>query len=262
MKTLAESRLQSKFDPARLTGDAEMTFEMFRPALDDVPYEQVRFSVLGTVTNGGLKEAALGFDLTNGKFNINGNQAGITVSGFGDLGPSPVQFTWRDAFNDGDAPSNLSATAVVTPDVLNRFGMLGRAYLTGEVPLEVQARLNDENLVSADTSLDLGEARIDLSEIGWVKPKGVPAKASVRYEKLGDNTKSTILFTTEWRIFAWAGLKARFGDTAAGLSQEQGRSERRRRPGCRWRIGSLAEGHLSRPLRRHVRPGSRGGHGQ
>jgi hypothetical protein len=197
MKTLAESRLQSKFDPARLTGDAEMTFEMFRPALDDVPYEQVRFSVLGTVTNGGLKEAALGFDLTNGKFNINGNQAGITVSGFGDLGPSPVQFTWRDAFNDGDAPSNLSATAVVTPDVLNRFGMLGRAYLTGEVPLEVQARLNDENLVSADTSLDLGEARIDLSEIGWVKPKGVPAKASVRYEKLGDNTKSTILFTTE-----------------------------------------------------------------
>ena len=197
MKTLAESRLKSKFDPARLTGDAEMTFEMFRPALDDVPYEQVRFSVLGTVADGGLKDAALGFDLTNGKFNINGNQAGITVSGFGDLGPSPVQFTWRDAFNDGEAPSNLSATAVVTPDVLNRFGMLGRAYLTGEVPLEVQARLNDENLLSADTSLDLGEARIDLSEIGWVKPKGVPAKASVRYEKLGDDTKSTILFTTE-----------------------------------------------------------------
>ena len=197
MKTLAESRLKSKFDPARLTGDAEMTFEMFRPALDNVPYDQVRFTVLGAITDGGLKDAALGFDLTNGKFNINGNQAGITVSGFGDLGPSPVQFTWRDAFNDGDAPSNLSATAVVTPDVLNRFGLLGRAYLTGEVPLEVQALLNDESLLSADTALDLGEARIDLSEIGWVKPKGVPAKASVRYEKLGDDTKSTILFTTE-----------------------------------------------------------------
>ena len=197
MKTLAESSLKIEFDPVRLTGDAEMTFEMFRPARDNVPYKDVQFSALGTVAKGGLKNAALGFDLINGNFKIDTNQAGITVSGFGDLGPSPVQFTWRDAFNDGDQPSNLSATAVVTPDVLNRFGILGRAYLSGEVPLELQARLQGERLISADTALDLRESRVDISEIGWVKPKGVPAKASVQYLKTGDLAKSTVLFTSE-----------------------------------------------------------------
>ena len=197
MKTLVESRLQIKFEPDRLTGDAEMTFEMFRPALDDVPYKDVRFSALGTVTEGGLKNAALGFDLTKGSFKIDANQAGVTVSGFGDLGPSPVQFTWRDAFNDEDQPSNLSATAVVTPDLLNRFGVMGRAYLTGEIPIEVQARVAGDAMVSADTALDLGEARLDISEIGWVKPKGVPAKASIQFEKIGSLSKSTVLFTSE-----------------------------------------------------------------
>ncbi|KJS37887.1 MAG: hypothetical protein VR74_07245 [Hyphomonas sp. BRH_c22] len=197
MKTLVESRFKIEFEPDRLTGDAEMTFEMFRPALDNVPYEDVRFSALGTVTQGGLKQAALGFDLTKGSFKIDANQAGVTVSGFGDLGPSPVQFTWRDAFSDGDQPSNLSATAVVTPDLLNRFGVLGRAYLSGEIPIELQARVAGDDLISADTSLDLGEARLDISEIGWVKPKGVPAKASIQFEKVGSLSRSTVLFTSE-----------------------------------------------------------------
>ena len=197
MKTLAESSLKIEFEPERLTGDAELTFEMFRPARDNVPYKDIRFSSLGTVTNGGLKSAALGFDLTDGNFKIDTDQAGITVTGFGDLGSSPVQFTWRDAFNDGDQPSNLSATAVVTPDVLNRFGILGRAYLSGEVPLELQARLQGDRLISADTALDLRESRVDISEIGWVKPMGVPAKASVQYSKAGGLAKSTVLFASE-----------------------------------------------------------------
>ena len=197
MKTLAESRLKIDFKPDRLSGGAEMTFEMFRPALDNVPYSDVRFSALGTVTQGGLKNAALGFDLTKGNFKVNASQTGVTVSGFGDLGPSPVQFTWRDSFNDGQQPSNLSATAVVTPDLLNRFGVLGRAYLSGEIPIELQAQLLGDRLVSADTALDLGEARLDISEIGWVKPKGVPAKASIQYEKAGTLSKSTVLFTSE-----------------------------------------------------------------
>lgn len=197
MKILVESRLKIKFEPDRLTGDAEMTFEMFRPALDNVPYKDVQFLALGTVTQGGLKQAALGFDLTNGRFKIDASQAGVAVSGFGDLGPSPVQFTWRDAFNDGDESSNLSATAVVTPDLLNRFGVLGRAYLSGEIPIELQARIAGDGLVSADTALDLGEARLDISEIGWVKPKGVPAKASIQFENVGALSKSTVLFTSQ-----------------------------------------------------------------
>ncbi|MEZ5955145.1 MAG: AsmA-like C-terminal domain-containing protein [Hyphomonas sp.] len=181
MKVLAESRLKVTFDPARLSGMADMTFELFRPPVPDATPEETTFTAIGTLKDGGLKEAALGFDLTNGSANINVTQDGITVSGFGDLGPSPVQFTWRDDFNDGDKPSLLSATSVVTPDFLNEFGMTGRAYLSGEIPIEVQAEIGAENLTVANAALDLTDSRLDLSEIGWIKGKGKPAKASVRY---------------------------------------------------------------------------------
>ena len=193
LKTLAESRLQIEFDPARLSGSSEMTFELFRPALTNVPYEDIRFTAIGTMQDAGLKDAALGFDLTDGSAKVNVDQGGMTISGFGNLGPSPVQFTWRDAFNDGDQPSLLSASSIVTPDFLNEFGVLGRAYLSGEIPIEVQAEIGGESVAVADAALDLGASRLDLSEIGWVKARNKPAKASVHYVGLDDGYTATVV---------------------------------------------------------------------
>jgi hypothetical protein len=194
MKMLVDSRLKIDFDPERLSGNGEMTFEMFRPALDDVPYEDIRFTAIGSVKDAGLKDAALGFDLTDGSAKVNVDQDGMTISGFGDLGPSPVQFTWRDAFNDGDQPSLLSASSIVTPDFLNEFGVLGRAYLSGEIPIEVQAEIGEGSSIVADTALDLTESRLDLSEIGWVKARDKEAKASVHYQGLKDGYTATVVF--------------------------------------------------------------------
>ena len=194
VQILADSRLKLDFDPSRLSGAGEMTFELFRPALDNVPFEDIRFTAIGTVAEAGLRDAALGFDLTEGSARVNVDQAGMTISGYGDLGPSPVQFTWRDSFNDGDSPSLISATSIVTPDFLNEFGVLGRAYLSGEIPIEVQAEIRSGSRIVADAALDLGASRLDLSEIGWVKARDKPAKASVHYTSLEDGYTATVVF--------------------------------------------------------------------
>ncbi|MBD3770069.1 MAG: AsmA-like C-terminal domain-containing protein [Rhodobacterales bacterium] len=194
VQMLVDSRLEIDFDASRLSGDGEMTFEMFRPALDDVPYEDIRFTAIGTAENAGLKDAALGFDLTEGSTKVNVDQKGMMITGFGNLGPSPVQFTWRDDFSDDGQPSLLSATSIVTPDFLNEFGVLGRAYLSGEIPIEVQAEIGEGSKITADTALDLSESRLDLSEIGWVKARDKPAKASVHYEGLEDGYTATVVF--------------------------------------------------------------------
>ncbi len=197
IKTLAASRLQVKFDPARLSGDADVTFELFRPATGDVPFEDVRFTAIGTISDAGLKDAALGFDLTKSTGTVKVDQNGMTITGQGLLGPSPVQFTWRDGFGDAGAPSHLSASSVVTPDFLNQFGILGRAYLSGEIPMEVQAEIGDESIISADAALDLGESRLDMSEIGWVKAAGKPARASVAYVTTPAGYDASVLFKAD-----------------------------------------------------------------
>ena len=197
MRMLANSRLRLDFDPDRLQGEGEMTFELFRPSLDKVAMEDVRFSATGTIRNASLLNAALGLNLSEGSARVDVDQDGLTVSGFGSLGPSPVQFTWRDGFNNDDAPSVLSASAIVNNDVLNRYGITGRSYLTGEIPLEVQALLLGERVGVADVSMDLTDARVDIAEIGWRKPKGTPAKSSLRYQAVEEGFSTDIQLSSD-----------------------------------------------------------------
>lgn len=197
MKVLVDTRLNIDFDPERVSGDGELTFELLRPGLDNVPYEDLRFTANGVITDAGLSDAALGLGLTGGTANVNVTPAGVTISGSGDLGASPVQFTWRDGFSDGDMPSDLSATAVITPDVLNSLGLMGRAYLSGEIPVEVQAKIKGEGIDTALVAMDLDRARVDLSEVGYIKPKGVPAKASVQIAEDGNQRVTTIYYDSK-----------------------------------------------------------------
>lgn len=186
MRTVSDSRLQLKdelgFDPERVSGRGEAEFEMFRPALSNVPFEDISMSVKGVVREGGLTNAAAGLDLTEARAEVTLTETSLTIRGHGELGPAPIQFTWRDGFSDGGAPANVSASAVVTPDVLNRFGVLGRAFLSGEFPVEIQGQASGDSLAKADVALDLTRARIDLSEIGWIKRAGDRARATLSFD--------------------------------------------------------------------------------
>ena len=200
VRTLAESRLEFDLDPARVSGDAEMTYEMFRPARDDVAYEEMRFTGFGTVRNGGLKGAAFGFDLTGGALKVNLDQNGIVMTGQASLGPSPVDFVWKDSFADDGKPADLTAKGVMTADFLNGFGLLGRAYMTGEAPIDVKATLEGADLETALVQADFKDARLDIAEIGWLKPRGGASNATINYARAGENMTSKVKFTADGAV--------------------------------------------------------------
>ena len=185
MRNLSESRLQLEketgFDPERVSGNAQASFFMRRPALDNIPLEATELRVKGVITDAGLADAVGDLDLANGRVEADVTQDRMILTGFGDLGTSPVQFTWRDSFKDDDAPADLSATAVITPDLLNMFGLIGRAFLTGEIPVEIQGKVGLDGLQQAIFAFDLSDARIDVAEIGWVKPAGEAAQGTLSY---------------------------------------------------------------------------------
>ncbi|MFN7055035.1 AsmA-like C-terminal domain-containing protein [Hyphomonas sp.] len=194
MRTLVESRLAIEFDPARLSGEGEGTFEMFRPALNEVPYEDVRFSATGTAREVGLRAAALGYDLTGGAVTVTVDQAGAEIRGDGQLGPAPVSFRWTQAFMTGNARSDLTARGTVTPDFLNRFGITGRAYMSGEAPFEATVQLDGPDVAQSRVRADLSAARLDLSEFGWIKPAGEQAAATIDHREVDGRTVSSVSF--------------------------------------------------------------------
>ena len=185
LRQLSDSRLrlqeQTGFDPERVSGDATASLRLTRPALDNVLLKDHVLEVRGQIRDAGLAAAVGPFDLSDGDVNVDVTLDRMILTGFGNMGSSPVQFTWRDAFDDENQPADLSATAVLTSDLLNVFGLVGRAFLTGEVPVEMQGKVGAAGLQSGTFAFDLSTARLDLSEIDWVKPAGDPARATLNY---------------------------------------------------------------------------------
>ncbi|MEM9739964.1 MAG: AsmA-like C-terminal region-containing protein [Pseudomonadota bacterium] len=175
---------ETGFNPDRASGEGEMAFNMVRPALDRVPLDDATFSVTGQIRGGGVEQIAAGFDLTNSTARVDLTQERILISGFGSLGPATVNYEWREEFDSDAGPGRIAARSVVTPDVLNRFGLLGRPYITGEIPVELAASVSGETIVAADVDLDFSSARLDFVELGWLKPPGDSASAKIVYSEV------------------------------------------------------------------------------
>lgn len=201
LRQLSSSRLrlqeETGFDPERVTGDATASFKLIRPALDDVPLEDHVIEVRGQIRDAGLKGAVGPFDLTEGNVNIDVTLDRMILTGFSNMGTSPIQFTWRDSFDDEGQPADLSATAVLTSDVLNVFGLVGRAFLTGEIPVEMQGKVGSDGLQSGTFAFDLVDARLDFDEIDWVKPAGQNARATLNYTGDLRQQAAALRFTAE-----------------------------------------------------------------
>lgn len=185
LRQLSASRLrlqdQTGFDPERVSGNATASFKLVRPALSNVPLADTVMEVKGQIKDGGVTGAVGPFDLREGTVSVDVTLERMILTGFGNMGSAPVQFTWRDAFGDQGRPADLSATAVLTSDVLNVFGLVGRAFLTGEIPVEMQGKVGSNGLQDGTFAFDLRDARLDFSEVDWVKPAGQPARATLDY---------------------------------------------------------------------------------
>lgn len=195
MRIVSDSRLQLQartgFDPGNVSGDAEMSFELVRPALPDTPISAFRYSGEGIVRNGGLAEAFNGLALTDSDAKVSLDETGISIGGFGALAGSPLQYDWSYKFGGQNTLADLKATSIVNPDILNAFGIVGRAYLSGDVPVELDAKLAGTALRSVDAVFDLLGARLDVAEVNWIKPAGQAATATVRYSRDEDGAPAT-----------------------------------------------------------------------
>lgn len=188
VRLVSESRLQLQartgLDPATVSGDGQMSLTMTRPAKPKVPLSEYRYTGSGTVKNAGMAGVFNSLSLTGSAAEIALTEKGIRIAGDGKLASSPIEYDWAYEFGPDNKLADLKATSFVTPDILNAFGIVGRAYFTGEAPVELVAKLAGAKLRSVDAAFDLTSARLDVAEANWIKPMGEQASASLRYSAL------------------------------------------------------------------------------
>ncbi|MEO1643053.1 MAG: AsmA-like C-terminal region-containing protein, partial [Pseudomonadota bacterium] len=204
LRQLSNSRVRLQdttgFDPERVSGIASADLRFQRRSTGVVPLEETQLEVKATIQDAGLKDIVFGQSMTDGRVDVDLTQERLLLSGFADLGPVPVQFSWRDGLVNDNRPADLSASAIINPSALNELGLFGRAYLTGDIPVDVQGQVDGNGLGDAQFALDLRGARISIDEIGWVKPAGEPARAVIKYDGQGDANASSVRLESETAI--------------------------------------------------------------
>ena len=187
LKTISESRLQLEAQyglPVNdIMGQGQMSFRMARPTLSDVSYEDTRFEFTGTVREGKFVNLFNEMTLTSDNLDVEVNNDSIRVVGYGQLDEAPVEFDWQDRFtSEAEDRQTLTGSGFVSPDVLNRLGVAVRTYMTGDVLAGINATgpsAGEFDVVNLD--LDLENARLEIPELSWEKPSGLPASATLSY---------------------------------------------------------------------------------
>ena len=174
-----------KVDQMGGSGSATVVFK--RPMLDDVPDSKLQFDIKGGFLEASAPDLAAGFGLINSDVRYEVTQSNLSISGAGKFGPAPVVFDWKETFpkpggNDNSA-SELTASAKVTPDLLNAFGFAARNIMQGEANVELRASGAGRDFTSITANLDLTRAALEISELGWRKKFDAAATGAMRYGK-------------------------------------------------------------------------------
>jgi hypothetical protein len=77
----------SGFSPTRTSGQADVRVEIRRPMLFEVPASDIKVHYTGVIHQGGVTQAALGWDLTNADLAVDGDEGRFTLKGAGVAGP-------------------------------------------------------------------------------------------------------------------------------------------------------------------------------
>ena len=204
LQTLSDSRLQLEaqygLNIQDITGSGQAHFSLIRPALSEVSYEDTRFTVEGEITDGGFRELFNEMSLTGSQADIHVSNELLRISGYGQFGDAPMEFTWSDRFREEGAEdrSTLRASGYVSPDFINRFGVAIRTYMTGSAYAELDAfGTSAENWNLINIALDFKESRLDVEEFSWFKPIGEPANAVVRVITEEEEQTTEIAFIAE-----------------------------------------------------------------
>jgi hypothetical protein len=164
------------------TVNADLTFQF--PLLKDLSFDDVTLQVDAAVKDGGLRNALLGQDLTEGQLAVGVDANGMQISGPLTLGGVPLTARWQESF--AEVPQVRSVMEAEIPRIddaeRTRFGLDIGDAVEGPLKASISMVRRDNGLTSLRVSADLRQARMSLPEIHWGKDAGTEGSLSLTAE--------------------------------------------------------------------------------
>ncbi len=169
--------------PEATKGDVTGRLKMKFPLIDAITVDDLEISAEGHVTNAVLPKAVNGWDLAAKSMRIDVNTKRLNVDGDGELLNEPLRFAGDLNFGKGSERARFKGTWLLTRDVRRALGLGDpaiRRRLTGVTPAAFDIVIRPDNIYEIDVDADLSSATLLAQEIGWLKPKGAPARLKAK----------------------------------------------------------------------------------
>jgi hypothetical protein len=166
-----------------MSGSGHLALDLRMPMIPVIPPEDIKYTVTGGFRDAAAPDLAFGFGLTDSDVTVNMDETHLAFTGAGRFGPARTAFDWNETFNlaDKTSRSELKASAIVTPDLLNAFGFAARTMMQGEADVQLRASGSGRNFSSIVADMDFTKAALDISELGWTKRYDTAAHGTFRY---------------------------------------------------------------------------------
>jgi hypothetical protein len=169
-------------NPADFGGDALTRARFAFPLVNALRVDQV--AVSGSVEARGfaLRRAALGQDARDGEISGRFDEKGFAATGRLVLGRTPAEVDYALAFQAANpVRERIRASGVPSAEDLADFGFDLRPQVEGRLPLtlDFMARRGGQSELRLEAGLDA--ARLQVAELGWEKPAGVPGSARLDF---------------------------------------------------------------------------------
>lgn len=183
-----------QFKPKGTKGDVRATVNIEIPLLKELPMEDVKVNVAGTLTNAKIPNAVRGLTLSGGPYNITASTRDIAVKGSGEIEGKPITLDWHEYFSKQSAKNYMSKiTAKLTAnDKIRRAFIRDVAkYFRGDVAIDLNytTDIRGKN-TDIDLNLDLTKTAINVDDFGLNKPYGRAARATLNVDLVNGDLKS------------------------------------------------------------------------
>lgn len=165
--------------PSETKGAVDGRLTLKFPLIDELSVDDLAIAATGKATNAVLPRVVSGWDLTAKTMEIAVDADRLSVDGEGEMLGEPLTFAGDVRFGPGDERARFKGAWRLTRDVRGALGLGAAAVrrrLAGVMPARFDVTARADQLYEIGIDADLTPATLLAQEIGWLKPKGAPAR--------------------------------------------------------------------------------------
>lgn len=178
-------------DPAKVKGTVAASVEVALPTVKDVPKDDVKVSIKGTLADLNVPEIVNGLTLSGGPLDLATEEGGFRVMGSAQLAGRDVTLDWRQYFESEGNPYSMQIKAKIGADheLRSKFGVNLDDYISGTMPVDVVYTNKGNGTSTVEVTGDLNPIRIYIDPFKFEKPAGTSGSLSATAHLKGDTIK-------------------------------------------------------------------------